>query len=153
MQWCNLGDYTESTKTLFLALSRNDTIEELNLSNCGILSSLAKSLAIVGLKPNVTLRNLDISWNKIGDQAGEAFLDMLKLNKNIQNIILNGNNICSMIEKSIENQLIHNVELHLKQTEMVFSKLLRDSTALFASKQIHTSYKIVLTIENHENFI
>ena len=42
MHWTNLGQYPESAKTFFVALSQNDALEELTLSNCGIMSSLAK---------------------------------------------------------------------------------------------------------------
>ena len=42
MHWTNLGQYPESAKTFFVALSQNDALEELSMSNCGIMSSLAK---------------------------------------------------------------------------------------------------------------
>ena len=62
---------------------------------------------------------MDLSWNKLGDQAGNTIVEVLKINKNIQKIILDGNDISDSIKTAINAQLSHNVELHLKHTEMI----------------------------------
>ena len=42
LHWTNLGQYPDSAKTFFVSLSQNDCLEEVSMSNCGIMSSLAK---------------------------------------------------------------------------------------------------------------
>ena len=130
MQWTNFAEHSEIAKTFFLAISKNDTLEDLSLSNCGMMSSLAKSMATLALKSNVSLRQIDLSWNKIGDPGGEAILDMLRLNKTIQKVSLTGNSISKPLEKAIESQLLHNIELHLKNSEMI-------SKTIAMNKEMH----------------
>ena len=62
---------------------------------------------------------MDLSWNKLGDQAGNTIVEVLKINKNIQKIILDGNDISDSIKTAINAQLSHNVELRLKHIEMI----------------------------------
>jgi hypothetical protein len=83
------------------------------------MSSLGKSLALCGLRANMSLRILDLGWNRLGEQAGNTIIEVLKINKNIQKIALDGNDISDSIATAINTQLSHNVQLHLKHAEMV----------------------------------
>ena len=89
------------------------------------------------MKANISLRIIDLSWNKIGDQGGEALLNMLKVNKIIQKIIIQGNHISKIIETAIENQLIHNVDLHLKQAEMISKSKALNQELVFMKNKCH----------------
>ena len=133
LKYCRIGENSESAKAFFTALGQNDALEYLDISNNGLMSSLGKSLAFCGLKSNMSLRILDVSWNKLGDQAGTAIVDVLKINKNIQVIKLEGNDISDSIKTAIETQLSHNVQLHLKNAEMI-SKTQSLSKELASSK-------------------
>ena len=118
MTWCKIGECSESSKAFFTALSNNETLEHLNLSNNGLMSSLGKSLAFCALRSNISLKFIDLSWNKLGDPAGSALIEILKINKNIQSIKLEGNDLSISIKTAIEAQLSHNVQLNLKNAEM-----------------------------------
>ncbi len=119
LKWCQIGQDSESAKALFTTLAANDSLEYLDLSNNGIMSSLGKSFALICLKSNISLRNIDLSWNKLGDQAGTCLVDVLKINKTVQVLKLDGNDISEVISSSIGSQISHNVQLHLKQAELV----------------------------------
>ena len=84
---------------------------------------VGKSLAQTGLKANYNLRIIDLSWNKIGESGGLAFAQMLKVNKSIQKIHLAGNDVSSSTLSSIDSQLHHNLQLHMKHAELVSKSL------------------------------
>lgn len=119
LKYCQLGEINEAARSLFTALGKNDTLEYLDLSNNGLMSSMGTSLALCGLKTNLSLRIIDLSWNKLGDPFGQSLVDILKINKNLQKIKLEGNSISVGILTAIDTLLSHNVQLHLKQAEMV----------------------------------
>ena len=123
MKWCKIGENSEAANALFTAIGVNDTLEYLSLNSNGLMSSLGKSLALCGLKSNMSLRILDLAWNRLGDQAGKTIVEVLKINKNVQKIILDGNDINDSIMTAINTQLSHNVQLHLKHAEMVSKTL------------------------------
>lgn len=133
LQWCNLGENYEASQTLFTCIGHNACLEHLDLSNNGFMSSLGKSIALTGLRPNVSLRIIDLSWNKIGDNGASSILDVLKLNKNIQKVILDGNGVSSPMMTAIDSQLCNNVQLHLKHAEMM-SKALAMTNELTTTK-------------------
>ena len=89
------------------------------------------------MKPNISLRIIDLSWNKIGDQGAEALLNMLKVNKIIQKMIVQGNHISKVVETAIETQLIHNVDLHLKQSEMISKTKALNQELVFTKNKCH----------------
>ena len=119
LKWCKIGEKSEAAKALFTAIGENDSLEHLSLNNNGLMSSLGKSLALCGLRANMSLRILDLGWNRLGEQAGKTIIEVLKINKNIQKIVLDGNDISDSIATAINTQLSHNVQLHLKHAEMV----------------------------------
>lgn len=123
MKWCNIGENSDGAKAIFTSIGNNDSLEFLDLSNNGLMSSLGKSFLLVGLKANISLRIVDLSWNKLGDQAGSTLVEVLKINKNVQKIKLEGNEISSGISTAIDTQLSHNIQLHLKHAEMVSKSL------------------------------
>lgn len=123
LQWCGVGEDIEAANAFFLALSQNDTLEHIDLSSNNIMSSLGKTLAQTGLKANYNLRIIDLSWNKIGESGGLAFAQMLKVNKSIQKIHLAGNDVSSSTLLSIDSQLHHNLQLHMKHAELVSKSL------------------------------
>ena len=124
MKWCKIGENSEAANALFTAIGVNDTLEYLSLNSNGLMSSLGKSLALCGLKSNMSLRILDLAWNRLGDQAGKTIVEVLKINKNVQKIMLDGNDINDSIMTAINTQLSHNVQLHLKHAEMVSKTLI-----------------------------
>ena len=104
------------------------------------MSSLGRSLALCGLRANMSLRILDLGWNRLGEQAGKTIIEVLKINKNIQKIVLDGNDISDSIATAINTQLSHNVQLHLKHAEMV-SKTSALNKEL-ASSKVSTRYHL-----------
>ena len=64
-------------------------------------------------------------------------LNMLKVNKIIQKIIIQGNHISKIIETAIENHLIHNVDLHLKQAEMISKSKALNQELVFMKNKCH----------------
>ena len=106
MKWCKLGENTESATALFTAIGENDSLESLDLSSNGIMSSMGKSLALCGLKSNFSLKIIDLSWNKIGDSAVATMIDILKSNKSIQKLNLSGNDISNLLLSAIGKSVL-----------------------------------------------
>jgi hypothetical protein len=114
LDWCHLGDTYEGIKVFFVALGQNDTLEILSMTNNALMPSMGKTLATSGLKLNISLRYVDLSWNKIGDTGAIAILEMLKINKTVHKIILEGNGVSGSVYGAVEAHLHHNVQLHFK---------------------------------------
>ena len=62
---------------------------------------------------------------------------MLKVNKIIQKMIVQGNHISKVVETAIETQLIHNVDLHLKQSEMISKTKALNQELVFTKNKCH----------------
>ena len=119
LPWCRIGEDVESATAFFTALGQNDTIEHLDISNNALASSLGKALSKTGLRHNLSLRILDLSWNRIGESGGQSIAQVLKINKTLQKIHLAGNDVSTSTLLAIETQLGHNVAMHMKHAEMI----------------------------------
>ena len=134
LPWCRIGEDVESATAFFTAVGQNDTIEHLDISNNAIASSLGKALAKTGLRHNLSLRILDLSWNKIGESGGQSLAQVLKINKTLQKIHLAGNDVSTSTLLAIDSQLSHNVAMHMKHAEMI-SKTHHIATDLHTTRE------------------
>ena len=85
-------------------LSRNSTLTELNVSDCGLNPQSCVSM-FKALNHNSSLKKLDISWTKFHQAASEALADMLSCNQSLTILVINE---CECQPRALARGLLHN---------------------------------------------
>ena len=88
-------------------LSHNNTLTELNVSNCGLTPQCCVSV-FTALKHNSSLQNLDVRFNEFDQESSEALADMLSCDHSLTELDIRR---CDCQPKTLARGLLHNTTL------------------------------------------
>lgn len=85
-------------------LGSSITLREVNLSENGLDDDTAVALA-ENVATSISLSQLDVCCNKIGELGASRLIDAVQLNPHLTCLTLHGNNISRVVQKKIDNLL------------------------------------------------
>ncbi|KAF0751595.1 girdin-like [Aphis craccivora] len=117
LDWNNIGDSVDTFSQLCHSLMSNTVLNTLILANNNLCQTCGFHLAKM-LNVNKCLKNIDLSWNCIGETGAELLMKSLKNNEILLELNIQGNSVSIDISTMIAEQLKQNKSNKIKQKEI-----------------------------------
>ncbi|XP_060840140.1 leucine-rich repeat-containing protein 45-like isoform X2 [Rhopalosiphum padi] len=145
LDWNNIGDSVDTFSQLCHSLKSNTVLNILILANNNLCQTCGYHLAKM-LNINKSLKNIDLSWNCVGETGAELLMKSLKNNEILLELNIQGNSVSMEMSSMIAEQLKQNKSNEINQKEVQ----VRNLSLLEHVASVDKNYQTQLNILNNQ---
>ncbi|XP_025202725.1 leucine-rich repeat-containing protein 45-like, partial [Melanaphis sacchari] len=122
LDWNNIGDSVDTFSQFCHSLMSNTVLNTLILANNNLCQACGFYLASM-LNINKCLKNIDLSWNCLGETGAELLMKSLKNNEILLELNIQGNSVSIEMSTMIAKKLKQNKSCKINQKEVEVGNL------------------------------